>query len=320
MQRMTTALVAMVLAGCEGAFERPPEIADTACVAEEGRVEAIVLGQLRGGPGQEDPTRMPSAAATAPAWLTLAQPRQVFAVGNDVYVADAGLGAVIRTDRFGQTAVRMARLPGTRVGGLAADRFGTLYLAVPAERAVVQIGRNGLADRAIGHDAALGAPIDVAIDETGNLYVADELGARVVVFDRVGQVVATIGERGGTPNPFVSVTAVATGPDGVYVLDATARRVFVATARGPVVPRVELPPEAGIPVALAVDRTGRVFIGTRTGSLLMVETSGTEALPLSGVPRLADLADLHLDDQGTLYLADAAAGTVYLLRVPGRCR
>ncbi len=316
---VTTLCVAM-LSGCQGAFDRAAPPTELTCVASDAPLQAAVLSQYRSGMAQDDPTQMPSAAAAAPQWLSLARPVQVAASGNDVFIADGGLGAVIRSDRFGQSFSRVARLPGARIGGLAADRFGTLFLAVPAERAILQIGRNGLADRAIGHDGVLGAPVDVAVDDNGNLYVADELGARVVAFDRLGQVTAVVGERGGAANPFRSVNAIALGPEGVYVLDATARQVVIVAPRGPMLRALPLPREVANPVAIAVDRWGRIFVAGRGAGVFVLDTDTPTVTPLGGVPTAVDIADLYFDEQGILYVADGAGGVVSAVQVPPRCR
>lgn len=317
---LLTALCAGLLSGCQGAFDRAAPPAELACVAADQPLQATLLSQYRSGMAQDDPTQMPSAAAAAPQWLSLVRPAQVAASGNDVFIADGGLGAVVRSDRFGQSFSRVARLPGARIGGLATDRFGTLFLAVPAERAILQIGRNGLADRAIGHDGVLGAPVDVAVDDNGNLFVADELGARVVAFDRLGQVTAVVGERGGSANPFRSVNAVALGPEGVYVLDTTARQIVIVAPRGPMLRALPLSREVAHPVAIAVDRWGRIFVAGRGAGIFVMEPDTPTAMALGGVPSAVDIADLHLDEQGILYVADGAGGVVSAVQVPPRCR
>lgn len=304
----------VALGGCAGALD--PGAGAGACVEPGQPVQATLISVIRSGSEQQDP--LSAVAPSAPRLVSLIRPEQVAVSGPDVYIADSGLGAVLRTDRGGMAFNTVARLPATRLGGLAVDRFGTVMLALPGDSTLLQFGRLGSPPPPIGA-GTLSSPVDVATDGTGSIVVGDGLGARVVRFNRIGQVQAAIGERGDRPNPFSAVTAVALAADSLYVLDGLARQVTVFPASG-ASRAVSLGPEARMPVALAADRWGRIYVADAGRRGLTVLQAATPQLgDLGGVPSLQSVSDVFIDESDSVYVADSAAGAVYVLAVPQPC-
>jgi len=251
--------------------------------------------------------------------MQLVRPEQVAVSGPDVYIADTGAGVLLRTDRMGSTFARVATLPSTRIGGLAADRLGDVLLALPAESSVRMLSRGGGPSRRLGEASALTSPADVVTDGIGRIDVADALGARVVRFNRLGQVIGVIGERGDRPGPFTSATALAQDEGALYVLDGTALKVHVIpmAGNGQV---LDLGSEARLPGALAVDRWGRIFVADR-GRRALTVLQGTipQIGDLGGTPPLQLATDVAVDESGLVYVADGPAGAVYVFAVPRPC-
>jgi hypothetical protein len=260
----------------------------------------------------------PSTAGSPPAELfSLIAPEQIALTASDLFIADRGRGALLRVQRAQRRLSTMASM-GSRVAGIHVDRFGSLYLALPAERKVVQFSVKGGAQRDFAGPASVSSPVDVTSDGVSRVFVADAASARVVVFDRLGQVVGTVGERAALPNPFQSVSALAHGELGLYVLDAAARKVHLIAQGG--ADRVwDIGQVARLPVALAADRFGRVFIADRGASRIVVLGNFGSAQELKDVPPVQDLSDLWVDDFGVLYASDAAGGAVYALHIPEPC-
>jgi DNA-binding beta-propeller fold protein YncE len=73
-----------------------------------------------------------------------------------------------------------------RPGGIGVDKLGNVYVAdvfnhkirkITASGAVTTLagsGHQGYVDDAKGHSAEFDFPVDVAVDEAGNVYVVDE--------------------------------------------------------------------------------------------------------------------------------------------------
>ncbi len=126
-------------------------------------------------------------------------------------------------------------------------------------------------------EAPIGRPLDIAVDATGGVLIADPLHARVRKFLPAGSITSFVG--------------------GYGELHAG---VFSADGRQPFL---------GYPAGVAVDAQGTVFVADRTahrvyafapdGALLRTLWEWPE------VGRLNYPADVAVDDAGNLYIADA---------------
>ena len=69
-------------------------------------------------------------------------------------------------------------------------------------------------------------PVAVAFDDAGLVYVLDQQRSRVLVFDRGGKIIRTIGSRGSGPGKLlVAVGAGGRRADVVYVADTGNGRI-----------------------------------------------------------------------------------------------
>ncbi len=309
----------LLLWGCT-ALEGPQALPEERCMPGEATVHATPLYEVRSAMGAVDPFASVPADPAIPGPVSLMRPERIASNGMDLLIADAGLRAVLRTDRAGSAMNVAARLPPTRPGGLAVDRLGSYFVAVPAEAAVWQFDRTGRIDRRLQDASVLGSPEGLAVDDQGNVFVADGLGARVTVFDRTGRVVTVLGPRSGAPDAFRSVSGIALGPAGLHVLDAVARRIVIVDPRGAVIRDVVLAPAIQAPAGLATDRWGRIFVGDRaSGSVWSISPASDALSAVEGVSVSSELSDLAVDESGTLYVADAAGGVVRSFRLTQPC-
>jgi predicted membrane-bound mannosyltransferase/DNA-binding beta-propeller fold protein YncE len=82
-------------------------------------------------------------------------------------------------------------------------------------------------------DSRLVRPLGMDLGPDGQLYVADEYGHRVAVFDENGVFVTAIGEEGGGPGQFQRPNSVRVGDDGrLYVADTWNYRVQILDSAG----------------------------------------------------------------------------------------
>jgi hypothetical protein len=312
------------------------------------------------------------------------------AVGGDgsVYVTDAG-----ESNRVRKVTPRgeVSTLAGGREGfadgagaaasfdtpsGLALDRGGNLYVAdtgnnrvrkVTPEGVVTTVageGSRGFADGAAA-EARFDAPLGVAVDKDGNVYVADTYNDRVRLLTKDGRVRTLAGsgtngyaDGGADAALFDTPCAVAVNEAGeVYVADTGNDRLRKITKDGQVstlnlfVPQDPAPPAAGggdnaapqpaadanaqapvtttpfelsRPAGLALTRDGFIYVTeSERGRVVQVAPDGAaRVIAGRGGPGFADgdgptearfnqPAGVALAPDGSLLVADAAN---YLLR------
>jgi hypothetical protein len=316
-RRRNVAVVLSLLlfaSGCAGDPATGLAAAD-ACARSDETVTATQLGSIRTFLEASAPSEAPTTFGS------LMRPQQVATAPGALFIADGGLRRILRVDPVRATFTPLLFLK-ERAAGLTVDRSQTLYVAFPGSRRVVQVAANGQVTSIFQDPAGRIVPVDVAVSAASRVFVADGVNARVLVLNRFGQVVDSIGERGDRPNPFRSVDALWFDGNVLYVLDATARRVFLFGGRDgrPVV--IELGDAAALPMAIATDRWQRIFVADRaSGKVIVFDPASTAPPgPLVGMPRVQDLTDIWVDDFDVLYVADAVAATVLSFRIASPCQ
>jgi sugar lactone lactonase YvrE len=241
--------------------------------------------------------------------------------------------------------------------GVAVDANGTVYIAdsgshrirkVSPAGIITSVAGNGLCcfggDGQLATDADFTPPYGIAVDRSGNLYIADRDNQRIRRVDgHNGRVttVAGIGVRGydGDGGPatkalLANPIGVAVGPDGsVFIADQEnhrIRRMDVATGIISTVAGNGLQAHSGdgerateaslnFPAGVATDAQGNLYISdTGNQRIRLVEASTGLINTLAGTGRYgfsgdggpatkADLANptsLAFDQEGNLYVAD----------------
>ena len=245
-------------------------------------------------------------------------------VDGDQFPAFAGDGGPARDAWLGNPS------------SLAADTSGNVFVADTGNDRIRKIDTTGTittfagsGERGYGGDggparrASLNSPAGVAVDGTGNVYVADTGNNRVRRIDAAGVIttIAGTGEHGFGGDGGPASDALLAGPTGVavdgsgnmYVADTGNNRVRRIDAAG-VIKTIAGTGEYGSggdggPAARAQLETVRGVAADAQGAVYLASTSRIRRIDLQGtIDTLAEEggSDVVVDTQGNVYLA---AGT-----------
>jgi sugar lactone lactonase YvrE len=288
---------------------------------------------------------------------------------GNVYVADAGNNAIRKISASGvvTTLAGNAKAIGwhdgtgsdasfTAPSGLALDNAGNVYVADTGNHAIRKVTPAGVVTTIAGTSGTAGAtdgtgtaasfsyPSDVAVDGSGNVYVADYDNHTIRKITSAGQVTTFAGSAGvmgqadgvGSAARFNYPRAVALDSAGnVYVTDSGNHTVRKITPAGLVVTLAGLAGTPGSgdgsgssarfkePAGLAVDAAGNVFVADTGNSTLRKITPGGSVTTLAGSPGAAGNTDglasvarfngptgIAVDAAGYLYIADTRNQTI----------
>ena len=273
---------------------------------------------LNGGWGTVPDLPQRSAPAGR-ARVSFVQPVGVAARGMVLLVADAGARMLWRLDRALDTLTAVAPFISSVPDHGASLQLGddsSAWVALPAEHAVVQIDHRGRVVRRWRDDANASRPVTVAVpDDRADVLVGDAATAQIVVFDPLGRARRLLGS--GVVNNLQSIAAMSFGPLGLYVLDRTAQQVVVLGPRAEV---IDLIGENQLvrPRALAVDRSGRVFVSDDVDQRIKVFRGRRLLATFGGVgvgPGRFGRIESMTVDANLLYVADSLNARVQVLLV-----
>jgi DNA-binding beta-propeller fold protein YncE len=236
--------------------------------------------------GGEEKTMMNYLTGSKPAEKILSKPYGA-AVGNKkIYICDTELGAVV-------------------VGDFATRHFGV-------------IDAQG--------EGALKMPLNLTVDSDGSCYVADAGREQVVVFDKNGHYVSTIGKQDELKPRDVAVTA-----DRIYIADLQKHRVCVLDKATHNVlfdiPRSEDQTNKAralfTPTNLGVDSKGNVYVSdTGAFHVQVYDPSGKFLGSVGemgdGPGQFARVKGIALDRENRLYAADAMSQVVQIFNDEGK--
>jgi DNA-binding beta-propeller fold protein YncE len=257
-------------------------------------------------------------------YIALRRPAAMSARGNDIYLLDAGLRRIFRYDNFQQTLTPFATTLSVEAGmSIYAAPDMSVYVTDPAHERVLHFNWDGTPLPPLVSRGNLARPVSVVVDElNGQVLVADSLFDRIIAFDSLGMTLSVF-----KPQQVLSIAAMATGPDGIYVVDRLAKQIVVLGWDGTF--RYAFGADAlSEPGAIAVGRDNLVFIsdnfdytirvyrGQRTKGknfVLADKIGGVGVAPgsFNGIGGLATADDL-------LYVADSLNARVQIMLINPR--
>ena len=285
--------------------------------------------------------------ATASAGSSASVPRaSIFTVAGTGTLGFNGDGVLATTAHFWFAAAVAVDVEGNV---FVADSFNNRIRRVGARTGVIitvaGIGRQGFSgDGGLATEASLDSPGGVAVDATGDIYIADTFNHRIRVVDHRTGIISTLvgsGNKGSASDDGLPIHAQLSEPTGVYVdpagnlliADRANHRVLlldkttsvISTLAGTGMPGFS--GDGGIgtaaqlngPTAVAADGHGRVLIADtfnnrvrrldiRTGRITTI--AGTGAQGFGGDGDFASKAELMepsgvaVDAKGNILIAD----------------
>ena len=271
--------------------------------------------------------------------------RKVDSSGNISTVAGTG------TDGFSGDGAAATAAQLNQPTGVAVDGSGNLYIADTVNHRIRKVDSSGnistvagtgtdgfSGDGAAATAAQLWSPSDVAVDGSGNLYIADKNNRRIRKVDSSGNIttVAGTGTRGFSGDGAAATAAQLHWPEGMapdgsgnlYIADTANHRIRKVDSSGNISTVAGGGPleDGGAAVAarlwspsdVALDGSGNLYIADRdnhrirkvdsSGNISTVAGTGTSGF--SGDGAAAGAAQLHfpsgvaLDGSGNLYIVD----------------
>ena len=240
--------------------------------------------------------------------------------------------------------------------GVAVDAIGNLYIADTSNHRIRKVDTSGIIATVAGNgieghsgdggpatSAALNTPIGVAVDMTGNLYIADAFNNRIRKVNAAGVIttVAGNGDARFSGDHAAATSASLSAPFGVavdksgnlYIADTSNQRIRKVDSSGTITTIAGSGTEGfsgdggaatqaslNFPSGVTVDRAGNLFITDQsnhrirkvnTGGVITTVAGNGDA-GFSGDHAAATSASLNLpigtavDAAGTLYIADTS--------------
>ena len=243
-------------------------------------------------------------------WIS---PAAVAARGNYIYVADSGRRQIFRYDSAQQIMTPFADYADGGMGNIAVASDLSLYVADINTQKVWHFSVNGSPPRTFANALEIARPVAVLVDPSnGEVLVADSLLNHVVVFNSLGRVLSVLRSDEGR-----SIEAMASGPDGLYLVDRVGRKIVVIGRDG----RDRYTLGAGtlkLPGAIAVDRFNRVFVSDSFDNTIKVYENGKLLVSFSGggaVPASFNRITSLWLEQNMLYVADSLHARVQEFRI-----
>jgi len=241
--------------------------------------------------------------------------------------------------------------------GVAVDGSGNIYVANTNDATIVKITTDGTVSTLAGTSAATGntdgtgaiarfsLPESIAVDNSGNLYVADASNHTIRKVTTVSGVVTTLAGTAGTAgstdgtgsaalfnNPYgIAVD----GTGNVYVTDTNNHTIRKITPAGVVTTLAGTAGASGStdgtgsaalfrgPTALTVDSAGNVYVADTGNQVIRKVTSAGVVTTLAGIPGVSGNTDgsgsevlfhspagIAVDAAGNIYVSDSLNNTI----------
>lgn len=195
------------------------------------------------------------------------------------------------------------------LGNMAFVTTSAVYRASAAGKVTSVLAASGAAPSTGTGPSLLGTPTGLAIDATGNVYIADQKANVIWKLTAAGALSAAFGNTGATT--LKAPSSVAVDPSGnLYIADTGNNRVLEVSTSGSV---QTIPAQLSSPSYVFADASGLLIADTGNNRIVAIDSSGNVST--------AETADsptaVIRDSTGDIYVSEGAAGEVIVFEANG---
>ena len=300
--------------------ESDKRIAAATCASEDamlerwGTISGVLTGRAKRTPGVTNPGFER---------VNLIAPAAVTAQSTDVFIADTGNRKIYKYDRATQTVQTFVDVPemGTVVD-LHVDRGLSVYLADQFAATTTQYDIDGRVLQVFENASELPQPVAVVVDDLqAEVFVADQLRAHALVFNRAGAVNRAVNAPKSGKTAIQTIAAMAFADNQLYLVDDVNHEVHALSPTGKY--RFSFgTEELTAPGAIAVDSSNRVFVADSAKTIKVFRGGLFEAEIGGAKDELANeflvIASLWADSD-LLYVVDAGNASIKIFRILPPC-
>ena len=297
------------------------QIASVSCLSEDKLLDrwASISGVLQGRP-----RRTPANPNPPLERVRLIAPTAVAAQSVDVFIADTAQKKIFKYDRATQIISTFVDVPDMgNVVQLYVDRGLSVYLADQFSAKTTQYDIDGRVLQVFENAAELPQPVAVAVDDVqAEIFVADQLRAHALVFNRAGGINRVINAPRSGKTLIQSLAAMAFADNQLYLVDSVNHEVHAMSPTGAF--RFSFgADELVTPGAITVDSGNRVFVADTMTNSIKVYKGGEFEREIGG--QGTELSNEFLlisglwADNDLLYVADSADASVKIFRILPPC-
>lgn len=246
-------------------------------------------------------------------YIRLRTPVSISARNNSIYLVDNGFKRIFRYDHAQQTLAQFTNQTFATAASVYVAPDMTIYVADPMAGQVLHFNWDATQLPSFSAPGHLARPVSVVVDGGGGrVLVADALYDQIVVFNNLGMPLSII------KSPEVrAISAITSGPDGIYVTDRLARRVAVLGWNGEF--RYAFGSgDLSEPGAIAVSRDNVVFVGDNFDNIIKVYRDGLLLFKIGGAGvtpgNFSNIGGLAVDGR-MLYVTDSQNARVQIMQI-----
>lgn len=256
--------------------------------------------------------------------VRLTAPTAVAAQSTDIFIADTALKKIFKYDRATQIITTFVDVPEMgNVVQLYVDRGLSVYLVDQFSATTTQYDIDGRVLQVFENSAELPQPVAVVVDDIqAEIFVADQLRAHALVFNRAGGVNRVVNAPKSGKTSIQSIAAMAFADNQLYIVDSVNHEVHAMSPTGNY--RFSFGVDELVsPGVITVDGDNRVFVADTITNSLKVYKGGLFETEIGGQgTELASEFQLISGiwaDSDLLYVADAASASVKIFRILPPC-
>jgi len=256
--------------------------------------------------------------------IRLIAPAAVAAQSTDIFIADTAHKKIFKYDRSTQIIRTFVDVPEMgNVVQIYVDRGLSVYLVDQFSARTTQYDIDGRVLQVFENSAELPQPVAVVVDDMqAEVFVADQLRAHALVFNRAGGVNRVVNAPKSGKTQIQSIAAMAFADNQLYIVDNLNHEVHAMSPTGAY--RFSFGNDELVsPGVITVDGSNRVFVADTITNSIKVYKGGLFETEIGGqgsemAAEFQLISGLWADND-LLYVADSASASVKIFRILPPC-